>query len=112
MAVKKVWRNAVIPYESFKMGTRGGAVIFQIPSGDFKGWSFARPLLTVRKSFDKEKPGFQISYTVNQQLNEKNDVVDEVCETMVLQKSEKGSDGKFSVTDSMEIPVNTLEDMF
>lgn len=112
MKTTKVWSEAIIPFEAFKMGTKGGAVIFQIPTGDYKDWEFVRPLSLVRKSYEKGRPGFTLAYSIEQTVNDAGDVEGETPETLHLRKSAKGDDGKYSVIDEMDIPISELENLF
>lgn len=112
MTNKKVWQEVIIPFHSFKMGTKGGGVIFQIPDGDYKDWEFVRPLSLVRKSYEKGKPGFTLAYSSEQTINDRGDVEGEVPEMLHLRKSEKGADGKYSVIDEMDIPMSELGNLF
>jgi hypothetical protein len=111
MPTKKVWKNVVLPYDSFKLGTGRGAMVFEIQEGDFKGWGFVRPLVLVRKSFEKGRPGFSMAYSIEQELSANGDVVSEKAETIKLTLNEKGADGKYHQVDEMEIPADTLEAM-
>lgn len=111
MANKKVWKNVVVPYEAFKLGTQRGGVVFEIQEGDFKGWGFVRPLVLVRKSFEKGRPGFSLAYSIEQELSTSGDVLSEVAETIKLTLNEKGADGKYHQVDEMEITADALESM-
>lgn len=106
---QKEWQNVTVPFEFYRAGTRGGAVIFQIEGGEYDGYSFARPLLTVRRSFDKGKPGFQLGYTVEQQFDAQGDLVGEDSEILKLKKTRKNDDGKWVTDDETEIPMDELE---
>ena len=112
MKITKVWSEAIIPFESFKMGTKGGGVIFQIPTGDYQNYEFIRPLVLVRKSYEKGKPGFKIAYSIEQTVNENGDVEGETPEMLHLRKSEKDDAGKYSVVDEIDIPISELENLF
>jgi len=112
MTSKKVWQEAIIPFNAFKMGTKGGGVIFQIPDGDYRDWEFVRPLSLVRKSYEKGRPGFTLAFSVEQTINDRGDVEGEVPEMVHLRKSAKGEDGKYSVTDEMDIPMSELANLF
>ena len=106
---QKEWQNVVVPFEFFRAGTRGGAVIFQIEGGEYDGYSFARPLVTVRRSFDKGDMGFQLGYTVEQEFDEAGDLVGEESEILKLKKTQKTDDGKWETIDSTEIAMDELE---
>lgn len=112
MKSTKVWSNVVIPYEAFKMGTKGGAVIFQIPSGDFKDWEFVRPLSLVRKSYEKGNPGFLLAYSIDQLINDNGDVEGETPELLHMRRSEKGDDDKYRVVEEQDISMSELANLF
>lgn len=109
MAEKKIWSSVVIPFECYRAATKGGALVFQIEEGKYKGYQFVRPAMLVRRSFEKGKPGFQLSYTVTQEI-ENDDVLFEESESITLRKSEKNSEGKYETVDEQEVYMSELEE--
>lgn len=107
MATKE-WHNVTVPFEFFRAGTRGGAIIFQIEGGTYDKYSFARPLLTVRRSFDKGNPGFSLGYTIEQTLDDDGDIVGEESEILKLKKTRKTDEGKWVTEDETQIPMDEL----
>ena len=112
MKSTKVWSEAIIPFNAFKMGTKGGGVIFQIPTGDYQNYEFIRPLVLVRKSYEKGNPGLALSYSIEQIINDNGDVEGETPEMVNLRKSEKDENGKYNVVDEVEIPMSELVNLF
>lgn len=106
---KKQWRNVVVPFEMFEMATER-AMIFRFRSGAYQGYSFVRPNKTVRAERETHS-GFDLGYSVEQSLDENGDILSEIPETLTLKKSERSSDGKWSVVDEEDIPMDMLESL-
>lgn len=107
---KKAWSYVVIPFSWFRMGTKNGGVIFQIEGGELDGFQFVRPLVLVRRSFDKGNVGFKVSYSIEQELDDNDDIVGEKPEELELRRSEKKKDGSYEVVEQAKIDMSDLED--
>lgn len=109
MAKKQnIFESFVCPYSYFSKVTKGGAMVFRVGSGQYEGYQFLRPATMVIKSYEKNQPGFKVSYFVTQHLEGK-DVIDEEVELIKLKKSEKSDSGKWEIIDEIEVPADEMK---
>ncbi len=112
MAKEKEWHSVVVPYEWFQLITKNNAAIFRITDGDYEGYSFVRPAVLMRKSYRKGEQGLELSYSVEQEVDEDGDIVKEEVEEINLQlreKQGKGKNAKYEVVDEETIRMDDLD---